>query len=302
MNTEHVIEVSGLSRRFGGTDALRNVDLQVPRGEVFGLVGSNGAGKTTLIKHILGLYRCQRGSVRVYGMDPVKTPEKVLARVGYLSEDRDLPLWMTVRELLGYTKAFYPGWDDAYAAELVHLFRLDPNARLQTLSRGQLAQTGLVAAIAYRPDLLILDEPSAGLDPVVRRDILAAIIRTVADEGRTVLFSSHLLDEVERVCDRIAMIQDGKMVMHGRLDALKEQHHHLILHNMNGHTSDLRFTGELTRERVGEETHIIVEGHREILEAECSGIQRAQWDLREPSLEEIFVAHTGRALWAMNAK
>src|SRR5262249_43351922 len=160
----------------------------VPRGAVFGLVGANGAGKTTLIKHVLGLLRAAAGSVRVFGRDPVADPVGVLSHVGYLSEEPDLPGWMRVAELLRYTRAFYPGWDDAYAERLRRDFGLDPAARVKHLSKGQRARAGLLIALAYRPDLLVLDEPSTGLDPVVRRDILEAIIRTVAEEGRTVLF------------------------------------------------------------------------------------------------------------------
>ena len=167
-----VIEVRNVTRRFGAKAALDGVSLGVPRGSVFGLVGVNGSGKTTLIKHVLGLLRAQTGTVRVFGLDPVADPPGVLARVGYLSEENDLPGWMRVDELLRYTRAFYPGWDDAYAAELCRAFALEPAARIKTLSKGQQARAGLVAALAHRPPLLVLDEPSSGLDPIVRRDIL----------------------------------------------------------------------------------------------------------------------------------
>ena len=210
---ESVITVSELTRRFGTKTALDSVSVSVPRGGVYGLVGENGAGKTTLIKHILGLLRAQHGSVRVFGLDPVADPVGVLSRIGYLSEERDLPGWMRVDELIRYSRAFYPAWDDAYAGELQQQFALDPSATVANLSKGQKARVGLLIALAYRPELLLLDEPSSGLDPVVRRDILDAIIRTIADEGRTVLFSSHLLDEVERVADHVTMISHGQVVL-----------------------------------------------------------------------------------------
>ena len=211
------VEMDNLSRRFRRKQALDKVTLHLPRGIVFGLVGENGAGKTTLIKHVLGLLRAESGSVRVFGMDPVKQPEEVLARIGYLSENRDLPNWMRVGELIHFTRAFFPDWDPAYAEELRNTFDLDPTAKVGTLSRGQRAQMGLLLALAHRPDLLLLDEPSSGLDAVVRRDILSAVIRTVADEGRTVLFSSHLLDEVEYVADHVAFLHEGKLVSNGPL-------------------------------------------------------------------------------------
>ena len=221
---EPVITVSQVTRRFGATTALDSVSLSLPRGGVYGLVGANGAGKTTLIKHILGLLQAQRGSVRVFGLDPVADPVGVLSRIGYLSEEHDLPGWIRVDELMRYSRAFYPAWDDAYAAELRRAFALDPSAKIKHLSKGERARMGLLVALAYRPELLVLDEPSSGLDPIVRRDILGAIIRTIGEEGRTVLFSSHLLGEVEEVADHVTLISHGRIVLSAPLDEIKQAH------------------------------------------------------------------------------
>lgn len=207
-----VVEVRGLSRAFRGSQALDNVSLSIPRGSIFGLIGLNGAGKTTLIRHLMGSLRAKHGTVRVLGQDPTIQPEKFLARVGYMTEEDSLPKWMRVGELIGFLRSIFPSWSDDYAKELCDLFRLSANDRLSDLSKGGRARVGLLAAIAHRPEFLILDEPSSGLDPLARRDILEAVIRTVNDDGRTVLFSSHLLEEVDRVCDKVAMIHDGKMV------------------------------------------------------------------------------------------
>ena len=219
-----VIAISDVTRRYGAKTALAGVSVTMQRGGVYGLVGANGAGKTTLIKHILGLLRAQSGRVRVFGLDPVADPVGVLSRTGYLSEDHDLPAWMRVDELMRYSRALYPAWDDAYAAELRAAFGLDETARISTLSKGQKARVGLLVALAHRPELLVLDEPSSGLDPVVRRDIVEAILRTIAHEGRTVLFSSHLLDEVERTADHVMMINQGRVVLSGPLAELKRTH------------------------------------------------------------------------------
>jgi ABC-2 type transport system ATP-binding protein len=222
--SEPVVYVSELTRRFGATTALASVSVSMPRGAVHGLVGANGAGKTTLIKHVLGLLRAESGSVRVFGLDPIADPVAVLSRIGYLSEENDLPGWMRVEELIRYSRAFYPAWDAAYAEELRQTFALDPMAKIKNLSKGQKARAGLLIALAYRPELLVLDEPSSGLDPIVRRDILGAVIRTIADEGRTVLFSSHLLEEVEQVADHVTMISHGRIVLSAPLAVLKESH------------------------------------------------------------------------------
>jgi len=291
---EDLVEVDRVSRRFGATLALDEVSFRATAGLVYGLVGVNGAGKTTLIKHILGLLRARVGSVRVFGMDPVREPVRVLGRIGYLSEERDLPDWMRVDELLRYSQAFYPSWDMDYAYRLLDTFGLDPAKRIDQLSKGMRAQCGLVAAVAHRPELLILDEPSSGLDPVVRMDILDAIVHTVIDEGRTVLFSSHLLDEVERMSDHVTMIHGGRVVLDGSLEDVRASY-------LRSH---VRFSASLDH-RPSIEHALAVEGQGRSWVATHNGGSdafRASVSLhggevvesREASLEEVFVALVGR--------
>ena len=288
-----VVEVSRLDRRFGPKLALNQVSLQVKRGRVFGLVGANGAGKTTLIKHLLGRLKAESGSVRVFGFDPVADPVAVLSRVGYLSENRDLPAWMRVDELLRYTEAFYPQWDTAYAEELRRQFGLDPRAKIKTLSRGENARAGLLLALAFRPELILLDEPSSGLDPVVRRDILEAIIRTVADEGRTVIFSSHLLEEVDRVADDLAVMFDGRVVLSGALDNVKENHRRLVFRFDSPQASTPKLPGVLSLTGGGQEWTAICNGKREEAVAAAARAGGRVVSEGAPSLDEIFVAWAG---------
>jgi len=290
---ELMIAIEGVTRRFGAKVALDDVCLTVPRGVVLGLVGENGAGKTTLIRHILGLLKAATGSVRVFGLDPVKHPVEVLGKIGYLSEDRDLPGWMRVGELLRYTRAFYPSWDDAFAEELRRSFQLDPAARIKNLSQGQRARAGLLVALAYRPDLLVLDEPSTGLDPVVRRDILGAIIRAIADEGRTVLFSSHLLDEVERVSDRVAMLDQGKVVLSGPLDEIKDEHRRLTLRFDEPQDRPPAFGGSLTLVGAGRDWTAVCQGPLDKFAGEAGALGARIVAESVPTLDEIFVARVG---------
>lgn len=292
-SADAVIAVSGVSRHFGSKAALNDVSVFVPRGCVLGLVGENGAGKTTLIKHLLGSLKAQTGSVRVFGLDPVRDPVGVLGRAGYLSERRDLPGWMRVDQFMRYSQAFYPKWDEQYAGQLLEQFQLDPAQKLKTLSQGQQAKIGLLTALAYRPELLILDEPSSGLDPVVRRDILEAIIRTVSEEGRTVLFSSHLLDEVERVADHVVMLQGGRVVLNGRTEDVRRSHISAVLAFAEPQTKSPAVAGAHAVTGYGSEWRVLFGGSRLELETAAAGMGARVVEQRTPTLDEIMVARAG---------
>lgn len=296
---DNVIAIRGVTRTFGRKRALDDVSLIVPRGIVFGMVGANGAGKTTLIRHVLGLLKAQSGSVRVFGLDPVKEPVNVLSRIGYLSEEGDLPGWMRVDELMRYMRAFYPTWDEAYAQDLRRQFDLDPAAKVKTLSKGQKARAGLLVALAYRPELLLLDEPSSGLDPIVRRDILGAIVRTIADEGRTVLFSSHLLDEVERISDRVAMLKAGHILFTGDMDEIKQTHHRLMLRFSEERHRPPPIDGVLSWEGRGCHWTAIAQGRLDELTLAASALGAEVIEQKALSLDEIFIAQVGRSTSAV---
>jgi ABC-2 type transport system ATP-binding protein len=239
---------------------------------------------------VLGLFKPRNGTVRVFGKDPVEDPESVLGEIGYLSEVRDLPDWMKIGELMSYTKAFFPSWDDSFAEELRNMFELSLDQKVKTLSRGQRARAGLIAAIAHRPQLLVLDEPSSGLDPVVRRDILSAIIRTVADEGRTVLFSSHLLDEVQRVSDHVAMLHLGKMLLSSPMDEVLTSHHRLTVRFEQPLDSPLKLDAALRCEGEGREWTVLCNGERASVEAQLTQLNGEIVERASPTLDEIFVA------------
>ena len=292
---ESIISVSELTRRFGAKTALDSVSLSLPRGAVYGLVGANGAGKTTLIRHLLGLLRAESGSVRVFGLDPVADPVAVLSRIGYLSEENDLPGWMRVDELIRYSRAFYPAWDDAYTEELRQAFALDPAAKVKHLSKGQKARAGLLIALAYRPELLVLDEPSSGLDPIVRRDILGAVIRTIANEGRTVLFSSHLLEEVEQVADHVTMIHRGTIVLSAPLDVIKEAHRCVTVRFEESRGEPPVVASVLRWDGKGQEWTAVYRGASDEMHSTIAGCGASIITERVPSLDEIFVAYVGMA-------
>ena len=289
------VEIRNVTRRFGQKMALDDVSLTLPAGTVLGLVGENGAGKTTLIRHVMGLLKAEQGTVQVFGMDPVLEPVKVLSRIGYLSEEPDLPAWMRVHELIRYIAAFYPTWDAQYASRLQHDFALDLSARIKHLSKGQRARAGLLCALAYRPDLLVLDEPSSGLDPIVRRDILSAIIRTIADEGRTVLFSSHLLSEVERVSDLIAMIKNGRIVFCDTTQAVRDAHTRITIRFDEPREQPPVMEGALMWEGRGREWTAVMSVPANEARSSASALGAQVVEQSALNLDEIFLARANRA-------
>lgn len=289
--TQDIISIENVTRRFGKTIALNKVSINMPKGIVLGLVGENGAGKTTLIKHLLGLLRAKEGKVRVFGKDPVVDPEYVLARLGYLSEHReDIPGWMRIKELFRYTRTFYPKWDKKYAQELCETFYLNPNQRIKTLSKGQKAQVGLINALAHRPELLLLDEPSSGLDPVVRHDILATVIRSVVTEGRSVFLSSHLLDEIELVASQLVIMHKGSVFVDSSLDELKSSYFYLEVVFESGRETTPHFPGTIWSRRQGKQWNVLCKADMEVLKQQAVELGARILKAKQPTLNEIFVS------------
>lgn len=218
---EKAIELTSLTKVFGQKQAVQNLSLEVERGSIFGFLGPNGAGKTTTIKMMLGLLRPDGGSGRVLGLDMVKDSVTIRQHVGYVAEVQQMYGYMTVLETLDFCRAFYRNWNGALVDRYLGFFNLPHREKIKNLSKGMKTQLALVAAMAHEPELLVLDEPTAGLDPVSRHEFLRIILEEVAVEGRTVFFSSHFLHDVERIADRIAMIKDGKLIDIRPMDELK---------------------------------------------------------------------------------
>jgi len=207
----NIIETTNLSRRYWRTEALRGLNLAVPTGSVFALLGANGAGKTTAIKVLMNLLTPSAGEARVLGVDSRRLGERERAQIGYVSENQKLPLWMTIRQLLDYCRPFYPTWDPALEARLLAQFDLPPDRKLKNLSRGMLMKAALLSSLAYRPKLLVLDEPFSGLDPLVRDEVVRGLLEASAQGDWTVFVSSHDIEEVERLADRIALLEAGSL-------------------------------------------------------------------------------------------
>jgi ABC-2 type transport system ATP-binding protein len=219
------IETVDLTRRFGRLEAVSGLTLRVPAGSIFALIGPNGAGKTTAIKLLLNLLRPTRGQALVLGTDARRLGPRELARIGYVSENQRLPEWMTPSQLIAYVKPLYPTWDDALCGKLRQDLALNTETPLRSLSRGTRMKVALLISLAYRPELIILDEPFTGLDPLVRDELIRALLELTGEHHWTTLISSHDIDEVERLADSIAFIDNGRILFTESVQALIEQHH-----------------------------------------------------------------------------
>ena len=219
--TRAVIATRGLTCRFGRNEVLRGVDLEVPEGSVTALLGRNGEGKSTLLRILIGFLPPDAGDARVLDLDPRRRGAELRARVGYVPERLELPPWMTIADHLRFLRPFYPTWNDAEVARLIDRLGLDPTARIRDLSKGFRTKHLLLCALAHEPRLLLLDEPFSGLDPVLRGDVMGAVLDHLREDGRTVLLVSHSLVDVERVADRVALLDQARIAFHDDLETVR---------------------------------------------------------------------------------
>ncbi len=214
------VELVGVARTYGAKRAVDDLSLFVRRGVTLGLLGPNGAGKSTTLKMLMGLLAPSSGRIRVLGMDVRGDCHQLRGQVGYVPEIHNIYRWMSVGEAIRFTRSFYPTWNHTLARSLVEMFGLEPGKKVKHLSKGTTAKLSLLLAVSHEPDLLILDEPMSGLDPLVREEFLDGVLRTMGQRQQTVIFSSHTLDDIARLCDEVAIINGGRLLVHQRLDAL----------------------------------------------------------------------------------
>lgn len=217
------ISIKNLTKDFGSKQALRGVDLEIPIGATVGLLGANGSGKTTLIKCFLGLLRPTSGECQLLGESAWSLSASAKARLGYVPQVINLYPWMRVAELIQYTASFYATWNPELTDRLIKEWEMPLDDRVRTLSVGQKQRLAILTAVAYQPDLMILDEPAASLDPQARRQFLQLLVELSEPEQRTVLFSTHITSDLERVADYVAIMKEGKIAWFGSLESLKER-------------------------------------------------------------------------------
>jgi len=290
---DNVIETHGLTRYFGKKCAVRALDLSIPKGCVFGFLGRNGSGKTTTIRMLLGLLETTRGSSTILGYDSQMLAPEIRARIGYLAEGHHVYGWMRINECEKFQRAFYDHWNaDLFNAVIDH-FQLDRKARAKSLSRGQRAGLCLALTLAPEPELLVLDDPALGLDPVARRALVEAMIYVTRKEGRTVFFSSHLLGDVERVADRIAVLEDGHLRACCSLDRFREQIRRFVLHFDTIPPELPKIPGLLQSVRTEREIALTMANHEQEVEAAIQGLGAKHVEPVDIDLEEAFISYIG---------
>jgi len=292
----NIIEFKDIRRAFvPGLDVLKGVTFGVTPGEVVGLLGRNGAGKTTLIRIAMGMLEAQSGSVHLFGLAPREEPLEVKQRVGYVSEDQVIPPFLRVKEVIALHRKLFKGWDDDMARTLAERFRLPLGSRISQMSKGQARQVALLCAVSHRPELLLLDEPAGGLDPAARREFLETSIQLLNETGSTILFSSHHLNDVERMADRVVLIHEGELLLDSDMDRMHEGYSiALVPYEANGDGAIRRMLSRhqsciAVRERA-DALHAVFslnpDGARALLGEEL-GIDSAH--CRNAALEEMFI-------------
>jgi beta-exotoxin I transport system ATP-binding protein len=291
-----VIETEKLTKYYGSSRGIIDVDLAVEQGEVFGFLGPNGAGKTTTIRTLLDLIRPTSGTAKVFGIESSADPVAIHRRIGYVPGEFALYDRLTGRQTLEYFANLRGGVDRAYQASLVERFDLDPSRRFSQYSKGNKQKVGVIIALQHRPELLILDEPTAGLDPLVQQTFFVTLREAVGD-GATVFLSSHILSEVEKSADRVAIIREGRIVKTDTVDALRDLAHHQVELRFAGEVPAAEFSGLPGVSEVEVDDHVLrmrVAGAITPVVQAAARYELLDFVSREPSLEETFLAQYGR--------
>jgi ABC-2 type transport system ATP-binding protein len=285
------IATTDLWKRYGDVEALSGLNLQVPAGSICGFLGRNGAGKTTTIKVLLGMARPTKGSAHVLGVAANDTTAAAAARrrIGFVSDEKDLYDYMTVGEILAFTRPFFPNWSAELERKYLSKFELSPHRQIKELSRGTRTKLALLLVLCRGAELLILDEPTAGLDPAMAEDVLQALVGHMAGEQMTIFFSSHQISEIDQIADHVAIIDRGRLVVAGALDDIRDRYQRVqLVFAGNAPQVDLRVPGIIRVQRQGRVLTVLT-SDREAVLAEARALSPASIDVAPVTLKEIFL-------------
>ncbi len=281
MSSSFAIEAHGLTKRLGDNAAIRNLSLQVPEGAIYGLIGPNGSGKTTTLRVLLGLLAPDEGNSTIFGEDSQRMSKACRQQIGYLSEE-PYPYDMVFTDCLEFSSRFFPVWDWAWCKYLIERLEVDANKKLSEMSLGQRRVAELLLAVAHKPRLLVLDDPAVGLDAIVRQEILWTLLEAAQEEGTTVVFSSHILQDVERIVDHIGILKGNRLKVSGPIEAVKDCTRRLIF---SGETAPKTIAGEMSRETIGADVVVVTTKFSKALLADHPGVM-----VEHMNIGEIFVA------------
>jgi ABC-2 type transport system ATP-binding protein len=284
----NAIETKGLTYSPGGGFTISGLELTVPTGSVYGFLGPNGSGKTTTIRLLLGMLRQRAGSIRVLDGQMPRDAARLLARIGYVPEQPHFDTTQTIAEILRFQAAFYPTWDEEYVQRQLQEFELPVHKAFGSFSKGMKAKVMMLTALAQRPELLLLDEPTDGLDPVARRDILASLLHYVSDRQATVLISSHLVHELERICDWIGVMDAGRLVLQLPMTRFKQGMKRLRLTGVAADLAPMPFV-RMTREALGSTETWIVRNWEPEMKAYFTHGVATLTEVQDLDLEDGFV-------------
>jgi ABC-2 type transport system ATP-binding protein len=287
-----VIATHRLTKYYDGRPAVDGLDLHVPQGTVYGLLGRNAAGKSTAIKMLLGMVHPDHGRAELFGEDSQRLRPETRARIAYLAEGHPLYRWMTVGQAVRFIRPFYPTWNGRLLEQILDHFGLSARAKIRRLSNGQRAQVSLALAVATEPELLILDDPTIGLDAVVRRDFLGSLIQIIQRRGRTILFSSHILGDVERVADRIGILVDGVLRVDCPTEHFKDSIRKVVLEFPGQPPQFPACPGLVSRQQVGHTLEVVVVGYSDEHRRLAESLQPRLMDVVEMNLEDAFIEYT----------
>jgi ABC-2 type transport system ATP-binding protein len=287
-----VIETADLRKHYDGVEAVRGLSLQVPVGSITGFLGRNGSGKTTTIKLLLGMARPTGGHARVFGLPAAddQASVEIRRRTGFVSDDKDLYDYMTVAEMIRFTAAFFPRWRADLQQRYLRTYELPPDRKIKALSRGMRTKLALLLALCRGAELLILDEPTAGLDPAMTEEVLQAIVAHVAGEEMTVFFSSHQIAEVDQIADRVVIIDRGRAVLTGALDDLRESYRRIqLVFDGDAPEAAFRAPGVVRARRKGRVLTLLSSAGAEGILDEARALNPVSVDVAPVTLKEIFL-------------